>query len=548
MLKVVNASSPAYIMIVLSATGLALANHYVFHRHEPTKVTLYRTVALLFAEPLLIYAFNYLFITHDPFSIRLLTLSYLTFFAVLLISIVLYRLSPFHPLANVPGPALAKVSKFYGVYVWIKGQRHIHYKQLHEEYGPIVRIAPNEISVTDLDAMKAVLGPGGCIKGQSYSTRRDERTEGSLLALTGDARIKRRRVWARGMSTEAMREYEIAVKPLVTKLSERFSEQAYKVVDIGEWFNYFSFDFSVEIAFGGGSFMLNKGDTTELWEAMDKFAFGIEFLSHIPWLLNLFRDLPIPKPALRIRNLGIELATKRMQQGARRKDLWYHLTDEAGLEKEKPSASAVSSDGVLAIMAGADTTSTALRNFFFLILAHPDCYKQLQAEIDSVYPPESDAMDTSKHSSLEYLNACLNESLRLIPPLPTGGLREVPKGCGGRIIAGHFIPEGTQVHVPHYTVQRSAENYYDPDNFIPSRWLTPTPIATEAFIPFSYGPEYCIGKHLAKRVMIMVVCLLMQNQEFKFADDFDWESWPGRIKDYFVCSREPLNVVVTPRS
>ena len=91
------------------------------------------------------------------------------------------------------------------------------------------------------------------------------------------------------MNAEAIREYEDAVKPLVAKLFERLSDQAYKVVDIGEWFNYFSwvhaftaiimylipiarFDFSVEVAFGGGSYMLNKGDSTNLWEAMDKFA------------------------------------------------------------------------------------------------------------------------------------------------------------------------------------------------------------------------------------------------------------------------------------
>ncbi|KAL0574599.1 hypothetical protein V5O48_007366, partial [Marasmius crinis-equi] len=351
-----------------------------------------------------------------------------------------------------------------------------------------------------------------------YSTRRDDRTEGSLLALTGEARTKRRRVWARGLANDALSEYEGAIRPQVNKLFERLSEQTYRDIDIGEWLNYFSFDFIVEVAFGGGSYMLSKGDKTELWEAMDNFAFGIEFLSHIPWLLNFFRDLPLPKPALRIRNLGIQLATNRMKQGARRKDLWYHLMDEAGMEKEKPSHGAVSSDGVLAIMAGSDTTSTALRNFFYLILAHPECYKQLQAEIDSVYPPEADAMDSSKHGSLQYLNACI------------------------------FVAEGTQIHVPHYVVQRSAENFYLPDDFLPPRWLGVNVPSKETFLPFSYGPENCIGKHLARRVMMMVICLLMQNLEFKFADNFDWESWQGKIKDYFVCSREPLNVVITPRS
>ncbi|KAF9256882.1 cytochrome P450 [Marasmius fiardii PR-910] len=539
--------SSTYTRITLSATGLALANHLVFNHQEPNKKTFYRTVALLISEPLLLYAFNYPFLS-CPGHLRLIVWSYITFFSVLSASIVLYRLSPFHPLADVPGPALAKVSKLYGIWIWLKGERHIRYKEMHEEYGPIVRIAPNEISVIDQDSMKAVLGPGGCIKGQAYSTRRDDRTEGSLLALTGEARIRRRRVWARGMSCEAIREYEPVVRQQASKLFERLYERTYKVVELGEWFNYFSFDFIVEVAFGSGSYMLNEGDKTELWEAMDKFAYGIEFLSHVPWLLNFFRDLPIPKPALRIRDLGLALATKRMQDGAKRKDLWYHLTDEAGLEKVKPSAGTVASDGVLAVMAGADTTSAALRNFFYLIVAHPEHYKRLQREIDSFYPPEADAMDSSKHNNLVYLNACINESLRLFPPLPTGGLREVPKG--GRAIGGYFIPEGTQIHVPHYAIHRNSESFHCPDEFIPSRWLETDSSETtnsSAFLPFSFGPENCIGKNLARRVMMMLICLLMQNLEFRFADDFDWEEWPRKMKDYFVCSREPLNVFITPR-
>ncbi|KAG7093197.1 hypothetical protein E1B28_006887 [Marasmius oreades] len=541
--------SPMYTRLTLSATGLALANHLFFNRHEADKKSLYRTIALLTAEPLILYAFNYPFLS-SPSDIRLILWAYINFFSVLSASIVLYRLSPFHPLADVPGPALAKVSKLYGVWIWLKGQRHIRYKEMHEEYGPIIRIAPNEISVIDLDAMKAVLGPGGCIKGQAYSTRRDDRTEGSLLALTGEARVKRRRVWARGMSADAIRDYEPVVRQQANRLFERLYERTYKVVELGEWLNYFSFDFIVEVAFGSGSYMLNEGDKTDLCGAMDKFAYGIEFLSHVPWLLNLFRDLPIPKPALRIRNLGLELATKRIQDGPRRKDLWYHLTDEEGLEKVKPSGGAVASDGVLAVMAGADTTSAALRNFFYLIVANPKCYKRLQREIDSLYPPEADAMDSSKYNDLTYLDACINECLRMFPPLPTGGLREVPKGSGGKLIGSYFIPEGTQVHVPHHAVHRNPENYRHPDDFLPSRWLETESSQTpniNAFLPFSFGPENCIGKHLARRVMTMVICLLMQNLEFRFADDFDWESWPRKMKDYFVCSREPLHMFITPR-
>ncbi|KAK7034585.1 hypothetical protein VNI00_012216 [Paramarasmius palmivorus] len=428
--------------------------------------------------------------------------------------------------------------------------------QYHEQYGPIVRIAPNEISVIDMDSIRTVLGSGGLPKGKSYSSRRDERTVGSLLSLTGEPRVKRRRLWARGMAPESIRNYEDLIRKHATKLSQCLWEQADENIDLGVWLNYFTFDFTVDMAFGDGSYMLEQGgDKNGMWDTMEHAAFQMEAISHVPWLANLGRDLScLPKPALRIRDVGLELATNRAKIGSRMKDLWYHLSDDEGLEKEKPSLPAVISDGVLAIMAGADTTSAAMRHFFWLILAHPDCYKRLQQEIDNTFPPEADALDSTKHPDMPFLNACLNEALRVLPPLPTGGLREVPQG--GKVIGGFFIPEGTQVHVPPHTVHRNPSHFFpEPENFVPTRWLgsDSTNIKRQAhnpdaFIPFSFGPENCIGKNLARKEMTMTISLLMQKLDFKFADGFDWENWPKKLKDYFVYSREPLMITATTRS
>ena len=67
----------------------------------------------------------------------------------------------------------------------------------------------------------------------------------------------------------------------------------------------------------------------------------------------------------------------------------------------------VIADGTLAMVAGADTTSSALASFFYYMLCNPECYQRLKEEIDSVYPSGADAMDTSKHDQLVWTNACL---------------------------------------------------------------------------------------------------------------------------------------------
>ena len=52
----------------------------------------------------------------------------------------MYRLSPFHPLAKYPGPAIAKTSKLWAAYVCARGDLHRYYKSSHDRYGDVVRV------------------------------------------------------------------------------------------------------------------------------------------------------------------------------------------------------------------------------------------------------------------------------------------------------------------------------------------------------------------------------------------------------------------------
>ncbi|KAL0062590.1 hypothetical protein AAF712_010524 [Marasmius tenuissimus] len=282
-------------------------------------------------------------------------------------------------------------------------------------------------------------------------------------------------------------------------------------------------------------------------------------MSHLPWFSHLARNIPaISENVNRLRAFGIDWCTRRIQNGAEKKDLWYHLTDEAGHEEVKPTPSVVASDSVLAIIAGSDTTSTAMTNLFWCLMAHPTTYKQLREEVDREYPAGVDPLvDTSRFGNMKYLNACLNESLRLIPPVPSSGPRVVTKGSGGKVISGHFIPEGTQVFAAPYVSHRNPESFSpSPDAFLPERWLPEARDAlpgehilkADAFIPFSYGPTNCIGKNLAKLEMLMVITMLVQRFEFEFAEGFDWKEWPNQQIDVLVTLTEPLRVNVKARS
>lgn len=71
--------------------------------------------------------------------------SCLIFWSTLVTSIVLYRLSPFHPLATYPGPIRAKVSKLWTTWVVSQGKQHLYIEQLHLKYGDVVRIGKHRV-------------------------------------------------------------------------------------------------------------------------------------------------------------------------------------------------------------------------------------------------------------------------------------------------------------------------------------------------------------------------------------------------------------------
>ncbi|KAK7037638.1 hypothetical protein VNI00_010855 [Paramarasmius palmivorus] len=526
---------------IVAVAALGVINHILFHKYEPTRSTLYITIVFLVLEPLFLSIY---FLYTSPVVANasaieipiLLFRSYTTFYATIISSIACYRLSPFHPLAHVPGPTLHKLSKLPAVWWTWKGQQHILNKKLHDIYGPVVRTGPNEISTIDSNAVQTVLGASGLPKGQWYTVRQDLRAPKNLLAITGDEHANRRRLWNRGMSSEALKEYEDVLKGRCRDFVDALRKQAAYggEFDIGKWLNYFTFDFMGDMAFGGGSSMVKDGhDKDGLWDELKNFA----------------------RQLLSFREYGMTCASNRVKQGSQVKDLWYHLVDEAGLEKTKPPLSNVLADGMVAVIAGADTVSEAMTGILWLLLSHPECYKQVEEEIDRVYPPTEDLqedLDTSRLESMVYLNACINESLRLLPPVMTNGPRQVPSGSGGRLISGYFLAEGTQVYVPPYTMHRSLQHFSpEPESFIPERWLFPDnatfTLDQSAFMPFSYGPANCVGRNLARMQMKMLTIILLRQFKLEFADGFDWESWPNKMRDFFVVARDPLKLTCRPR-
>ena len=211
------------------------------------------------------------------------------------------------------------------------------------------------------------------------------------------------------------------------------------------------------------------------------------------------------------------------------------------------------------IFAGHDTTASTIAYIFYILHFHPEVYRKLVKELDTVFGVGTDpAMiaNTIKNdphviNKLEYSNAIIKEALRLFPPAST--LRYIPT-TSDPSNAVHIVDPKTGRQLPisgwhiwpaFYLISRNEEFFPSPNCFIPERFIpsqTPFPEAKlftqagkDAWRPFEKGPRSCIGQELAMIESRIILALAVR--DFDFVAEYDGvkcESWtPVETVDEF---------------
>lgn len=181
-----------------------------------------------------------------------------------------------------------------------------------------------------------------------------------------------------------------------------------------------------------------------------------------------------------------------MENGADRNSTVSHILKAQG-EKGMSVEEMYTAAQVL-IVAGSETSATALCGTTYSLLSNPETWQKLCAEIRGAFPDEKDITIQST-AALPYLNAVVEEGLRLMPPGPGTFPRTVP--VGGKMVCDKFVPGGYSVGVHQVSTHRSPANFLEPLEFRPERWLGDVRFEGDnkaCFHPFSFGPRNCIGK------------------------------------------------------
>ncbi|KAL9943998.1 hypothetical protein D7B24_000866 [Verticillium nonalfalfae] len=471
-----------------------------------------------------------------------------SFLAGLYASLLTYR-AAFHRLNRFPGPFAARMSNFYITRRSVKNfQLFQEVQDLHKQYGDIVRIGPSELSIADPSFFHHIHSNSSpFVKGPWYNILHPVVS----LQLVRDKKehSRRRKTWDKGFGSKALRDYEPRVVKYTDQLLNQIKQTEGKPINVSTWFNFYSFDVMGDLAFGRSFDMMKDGIVHYYMQAVHTSMQAVAAFSHLVWIFPLFKEIPgLNHEHLKFQAWLHQHVKQRRENKPEIPDVFSGiLNDYETLEKPtKQDMVNLVGDAHLIVVAGSDTTAASLTCLFYNLARNPQVMAKLQADLDA-YHVEHEQADHLSLSKLKYLQACIDESLRLFPPVPSGVQRMSPPE--GQQIGDVFIPGNTVVQVPSYTLNRDARVFVRPDEFVPERWTTAPELTKDAsvFAPFSVGRYSCVGKQLGLMELRFVTSQILRTYDVGFAKDFDPSTFPAGLQDTFTLATSKLDLVFTRR-
>ncbi|KAF8200522.1 cytochrome P450 [Mycena galopus ATCC 62051] len=449
-----------------------------------------------------------------------------------------------------PGPFIAKFSYAWILWVGITGRRSQRIHDAHKKYGPIIRISPCEVSFSD---------PAVYPEIHSFNSKLTKSSFYDLFGAIGSRNVfttrsktdhgQKRRLLHPLFTAQVAREFTAQASSIMARLIDKWesryisSEAGFIWFDCVPWITLLAFDSIGEFIFGDSFGMIESGlDSVTVpkdlelplvtGKATDVQHDRVQVISltHIVSMRERY-NYPLGLLPKWWRPIGLHVLRKEAQaakifsafvayrlaerlsttapQSEHARDLVGRFLHKSKAQSEEFKPESLVAELITIVVAGSDTTRNSLIAALYYLAQCENAQRDLQAELDSHMT--SCAISYTDIEALPYLNACLNETLRLYSPVGIGLPRTVPHP--GIMISGAWFGGGTTVGVPIYTVHRSEALWGEhPEEFRPERWLqhdgVQARLDVDALKAFSDGPMRCIGKHLALaqlRVMIAAI-------------------------------------------
>ncbi|KAM5444445.1 hypothetical protein MaudCBS49596_008032 [Microsporum audouinii] len=470
------------------------------------------------------------------------------------IGTVVYNLF-LHPMASIPGPKLYAVSQIPFLWGSYWGTWPFTLKTLHDKYGPVVRTSPRDVSFNTPSVWKEIYGS----KSRNGQFKRDDSFRVASKRGFGIAdedvteHTRHRRMLSHAFSEKALRGQEGIMQRLVdlliSGLKLHVKEHGSEPVNMTKRYNWTTFDIIGDLAFGQTFGCLETRKPHYVIAMVNDFFFHLirtQPFKRLP-LLGIFQRFFVRSDALetvlQFEKFAFETIKQRVEKGdPDKRDFMSYIL--AHNDRGDFTDAELTSNASTLLLAGSETTATALSGATFYLLRNPSIYQRLVQEIRSSFKEEKD-ITISELDNLPYLIAVLTETLRTYPPVPAIMARTIPKG--GKSVCGYWIPENTVVSISQLAAYHSERNFLHAEEFIPERWLNDPRFkddSREIFQPFSIGPRNCIGQGMAKGEMRLVFARILWNFDLELSSEST--NWTRNQSIYGLWRKEPLMVKLKP--
>lgn len=464
--------------------------------------------------------------------------------------LTIYRLT-LHPLAKYPGPFLARISDWPLVVHCYRGDRHLWEYKNHHKYGSIVRYGADSISISTPSSLPIIHGPKANVKkGSWYKTLDISAGAPSVqMEINKQEHALRRRFLNPAFSEKALREAEkliaVSAKKFSDGLAEGGEEGWSRPKNMNDWATYFGFDFVSDLGYGQSFGMLEKEENRWIPNVLKNASIFLYYIGYLPFI-DIVRPFmgsrvqdyiggQAAADSLKYTNLANSRLAERMKLEEKvqtqkvqldRKDTFHYLLNSKDLVTGKTfTKEELQADSALIIAAGSDGVGLTLSACVFYLLDNPKTMEHLVQEIRESFK-STEEIQSPKLTSLPYLHACIEETLRMNPPKASSLPREVLKG--GLTIDEEFIPKGITVGTPLYVLHHDPTVFPDPWSFKPERWsASPSQGNTTEMVagakavcaPFLIGPMNCIGKNMSYIALKLALAYLLFSNDLRISGE-----------------------------
>ncbi|KAF1999607.1 putative P450 monooxygenase [Amniculicola lignicola CBS 123094] len=460
------------------------------------------------------------------------------------VGLAIYRIW-LSPLSKFPGPKLAALTLWYEFYFDVvkRGKFAWEIRRMHEVYGPIVRINPYELHVSDPNFYDE-LYTGNSRKRDKFAWSADmfQVPDTMLSTVPHDLHRQRRAPIAPYFSQQAIRRFDPVIRKKLDVLFDRLKEyeKSGEPVCLDDAFTALTTDIITQYAFGISYGWLQAEAFNPSWPLLLKGGSENSLLhKQIPWLTGLMRKIPLEwlmkiKPemaSLVLFQSGLETAIKAVMNGENKQrpgedfPTIFHDLLASDMASEM-TLLRLCSESQTIVAAGTLTAAHYLKTTIYHILANPSILQTLQIELNQAIPNPSVLPPFHDLDRLPYLNAVMNEGFRLSHGIIQRLTRVAPDE--DLQFSSYSIPRGTPVGMSSWLLHLNPSLFPSPNTFKPDRWLEPGAEKLQKYlVNFTKGSRICLGKDLARTEIVYTLCRFVRGE----GEACGWELWQTGKED-----------------